>query len=202
VLGDSQYSHLLLVDPDISVPPEVVMAMVDFDQPVVAAPYPDRDWNRQAFADAARRVDDPVVAEACAVTYVGGDGDLLMAPGPGGPQPITRGSFARVKRCGAGILLVKRSALQEVARRRPELVLREMKSDYAKIGYKGDTIIECFENAHNARADEAIEGAGFSKVWIEGCGGEIWTHMEATVMRYMEYRFVGHFASKLKLGLI
>jgi hypothetical protein len=202
VLAEPQYSHLLLVDPDLSVPPEAVMAMLDFDHPVVAAPYPARDWNRQAFAEAARRVDDPVVAEACAATYVGGDDDLILVDGPDGKRPISRGSFARVRSCGAGLVLIKRSVFETIARKRPELVLREGKSDYAKIGFKGDTVIECFENGFNLRADQAVEGAGFARLWTEDCGGEIWTHMEATVMRYMEYRFVGHFASKLKLGLI
>lgn len=200
---DKQYSHLLMVDPDISVPAEVVTAMLDFDQPVVACPYPARDWSRQAFLEAARKVDDPVVAEACAATYIGGDDDLILVDGArGGQKPITRGPFAKVKSCGAGVLLIKREVLERIAVKRPDILLTELKSDYWKIGFKGDTVLECFEYASNLRSDQAVEGAGFAKIWTEDCGGEIWTHMEATVMRFAEYRFVGHFASKLKLGMI
>jgi hypothetical protein len=201
--ADSNVSHLLMIDPDMSVPPEVVIAMLDFDQPVVAAPYPNRDWNRQAFADAVRKIDDIVVAEACAVTYVGGDDDLVMSQGPDGkPKPITRGPFARVKSCGAGVILVKRGALELMAAKRPDLVINEARGDYERMGFKGNRIIECFEYSSNLTSDQAAEGAGFAKAWIEDCGGEIWTYMDATIMRYAEHRFVGHYASKLKLGMM
>lgn len=202
VYVDPQYTHLLVVDPDISLPVETIDEMIAFDRPVVAAPYPTRDWDRQAFVAAARKVEDAAVAEACAATYVGGDGDLILAPGPKGLAPITRGSFARVRSCGAGALLVRRDALLKIAEKRPDLLLKELKSDYWKIGYKGDTVLECFEYGASLRSDEALEGAGFARIWTGGCGGEIWAHLEASVTRTVEYRFVGHFASKLKLGLV
>jgi hypothetical protein len=198
VLSDPNLSHLLLVDPDISVSPETVLAMLDFDQSVVACPYPARDWDRQAFADAARRVEDPAVAEACAITYVGGDDDLLF--GEDG-KLVTRGPFARVTGCGAGLLLIKRAALQTIAQKRPDMLLNEPRADYAKLGYTGARILECFEHASNTRSDEAVEGRAFAKLWT-GLGGEVWAHMEAVVTRFSEHRFVGHFASKLKLGMI
>lgn len=202
VLSDPQYSHLLLVDADISVPAETIDRMITFDKPVVACPYPTRDWDRQAFADAARKVEDVAVAEACAMTYVGGDDALVLQPGPDGPRPVMKGQFAKVKTCGAGVLLVKREALELVARKKPEIVLAQNRSDYWKIGFKGDKVLECFEHAADLRSDQAAEGAAFAKLWIEDCGGEIWTDLEATVVRYAEYRFAGHYASKLKLGLI
>ncbi|BBE74767.1 hypothetical protein [Oharaeibacter diazotrophicus] len=203
VYVDPQYSHLVLVDPDISVAPETLAEMVDADLPVVAAPYPTREWDRQAFVAAARRIEDAAVAEAVSATYVGGDGELMLTPAPGGgSKPIVRGRLARVKSCGAGVLVVKREAFLAVAAKRPDLLLREVKSDYWKIGYKGDTVLECFEYAGNLRSDQAVEGAGFAKLWTGDCAGEIWTALEASVTRSGEYRFVGHFASKLKLGLI
>ncbi len=202
VHADPQYTHLLLVDPDMSLPATTIAEMIDFDAPVVAAPYPTRDWDRQAFVEAARKVEDAAVAEACAATYVGGDGDLILTPSHAGPKPVMKGPFARVKSCGAGVLLIKRSALLTISEKRPDIVLREMKSDYWKIGFKGDTILECFEYASNLRSDEAVEGMGFARLWAGACGGEIWSHLEASVTRTMEYRFVGHYASKLKLGMI
>ncbi|WP_181707481.1 hypothetical protein [Chthonobacter rhizosphaerae] len=201
-LADPSVSHLLLVDPDMSIPADVVDQMLTFDKPVVACPYPTRDWNRQAFAEAARRVDDASLAEACAATYVGGDEDLVMAPGPNGPQPVSRGAFAKVRSCGAGVLLIRRDALERLAAKRPDIVIREKRNDYAKLGYEGDVIIECFEHASVRRSDEVAEGAAFARFWTEDCGGEIWTHMEAPVSRFSEYRFVGHFASKLRLGFL
>lgn len=201
--ADPTISHLILIDPDLSVPPEVILAMLDFDQPVVAAPYPTRDWDRQAFADAVRKVDDIVVAEACAATYVGGDDALIMRTGPDGKQqPIVKGQFARVSSCGAGVIVVKRSVFDMIAAKRPDLVINEARGDYERMGFKGNRIIECFEYASGLTSDQASEGGGFAKTWIEDCGGEIWTYMDATIMRYTEYRFVGHYASKLKLGLM
>ncbi|WP_075215626.1 hypothetical protein [Mongoliimonas terrestris] len=201
-LADTAVSHLLLVDPDMAVSPETVEQMITFDKPVVACPYPTRTFDRQAFLEAARKVDDANMAEALAATYVGGDEDLVLAPGPNGPAPVMRGAFARVKTCGAGILLIRRDALERLAEKRPDIVIREKRSDYGKLGYDGDLIIECFEHASIRRADEVAEGAGFARFWTEDCGGEIWTNVEAMVTRFSEHRFIGHFASKLKLGFL
>jgi hypothetical protein len=202
VMADPSYSHLLLIDPDLSIPAEHITAMIDFDKPVVACPYPTRDWDRQVFADVARKVEDVTVAEACAVTYVGGDDALIFTNGPGGRRPINKGAFARVNACGSGVLLIRRDAFDTIAARRPDLVSNKPASDYSKIGFTGDTVIECFEHAAHLPSHLAAEGVAFSRLWIDDCGGEIWTNMEATVMRQAEYRFVGHFASKLKFGMI
>ena len=202
VMADPQYSHLLLIDPDLSVPAPVVTAMLDFDKPVVACPYPTRDWDRQVFADIARRVHDVAVAEACAATYVGGDESLIFANTPQGRRPISQGAFARVSSCGAGLVLIRREVFDIIAARRPDVLTNSPTSDYAKIGFTGERAIECFEHAAHLPSHLAAEGASFSRLWIDDCGGEIWTNMEATIMRQTEYRFVGHFASKLKLGMI
>jgi len=165
VWTDEQFSHLLLIDPDMSVPAEVVTAMIDFDKPVVACPYPTRDWDRQAFADAARKIDNVAVAEAAAASYVGGDEALILKDGPDGPRPISRGAFARVHTCGAGVLLIKRQAFDLIAAKRPDLILPVTpKSDYAKLGFKGERALECFENASHLPSHLAVEGASFSRI--------------------------------------
>ncbi|WP_237152547.1 hypothetical protein [Oryzibacter oryziterrae] len=202
VLDEPSISHLLLIDPDISIPAHFVTEMLDFDKPVVACPYPTRDWDRQAFVDAARKYNDAAVAEACAATYVGGDDALIMRHGPNGPMPISDGSFARVSTCGAGLVLIKRQVFEKIAATCPHLLIDNTSGDYSKLGFKGDRVLECFEHATDLPSHMVAEGAFFGKTWVDQCGGEIWTHMEATIMRQTEYRFVGHFASKLKLGMI
>lgn len=193
------YDSLLLIDPDLVVQPATVLRLLDHGGPVVAAPYPTRDWDRTRFAEIARKIEDPAVAEACAATYVGGDEDLLLVNG----QPVVRNRYARVTRCGAGILLVRREALRKLVAARPDLLIDKPDSDYKKMGSIDGAIVECFDNtATFSRADQNEEGTGFSQLWTTLCKGEIWTDIEASVTRVIEYRFTGHFASKLKLGFI
>jgi len=95
-------SHLLFVDDDMGFPPELILDMLAFNEPVVGVIYPKKTPVRQWVGS-------------------GIEGDRQYRPG-----------FLEVEGIGAGVLLIQREAISRMIERYPELigdhmVIEEMK---------------------------------------------------------------------------
>jgi hypothetical protein len=134
VLQEPSYTHLLFIDADMGFRPELIEKMIAFDEPVVGCVYPKRLYDHARLAEAARIAPDIDTARAIAQPYVGGADDLLA--GEDG-RPLIRGDFARARRAGTGIMLIRRDALETLRRTFPELWTDDPAGAYRPMGVQG-----------------------------------------------------------------
>src|SRR5262245_21336156 len=93
-------SHLLFVDADMGFEPQLILDMIDFDQPVVGSIYPKRIIDLGRFAKEIAAGQSVDKANAAAHDYV------VRKPRP---RSTAQNGFLEVEGCGTGIFLIQRS---------------------------------------------------------------------------------------------
>jgi hypothetical protein len=189
---EGDYTHLLFVDADMGFRPSLIEKMIAFDQPLVGAVYPERRQHFPRVLEVARQIPDPESARFAAQGYVGESQDIVREPG-GGIR--VRNGFVRLRRGGTGIMLIRRSVLQQMRETWPELAAKPDGS-YRDMGVRS----EVFQPFESFPADDGIyvsEDYAFTTRWVEGCGGEIWACINETITHTGRQSFVGNFERKL-----
>jgi hypothetical protein len=203
VYGDPGYSHLLLVDPDVGFKPSLLERLLAFDEPVVGATYPTGNLDRQAFAQFAREVESGGDAEVCALDYAGGGDSVILVEDPaqaGAKEMILRDGFMKVRSIGNDLLLIRRDAIEAIARAVPSVVLPDGAEPYRQFGIAG-TVVQCFDPMSRPGPDGVFaDGDGFARRWTEDCGGDLWACFVEPVQRRVEDTVAGHFLTKLQHG--
>jgi hypothetical protein len=167
-LNTTGATHLLFVDADIGFEPEQVFRFLAFGADMTAGVYPLKrlDWNRlEALAAEGKR---PL--ETASLTYM-----LELEDA----RPIeAKGGFAKVKHAGAGFLMVKRSALEKMVEKYPELKYRHnlQAGDPLKDNPWRCALFNCIVDP--ATGNFLSEDFSFCRRWRD-CGGEIWADLES-----------------------
>ena len=173
---ETDHTHLLFVDADVSFPAGVVQKMIALDEPVVAGIYPQRTLNVAAFHAAARKHDDPNTAFAAALSY---PVDLV--------EPhATKGEFYEAKTAPTGLMLIKREVLERLRAAHPELYCNAAGSYYAQEGLK--EVFQCFEALANPHGVMIGEDFSFCQRWRD-LGGEIWVTFDESLGHTGPYTF-------------
>ena len=194
VLERPVYTHLLFIDADMGFSPEAVEKMLAFDKPVVACAYPRRKQSHQRVLEVARTVQEPEENRSIALDYIGGTEDWLAGEDQ---RPIIRGSFARARRAGTGLMLIRRDALEKLRAVFPQLVVEDDVPAYRDLGVTGP-VFQPFEPVQNRSGLFVGEDFAFCARWIQGCGGEIWTCFDETVEHVGREKFTGAYAARLR----
>jgi hypothetical protein len=173
---EGDYTHLLFVDADLDFPATVVRRLIDFDQPVTAAVYPHRALDLHAFYAQARTRPDPGSAIAAALSY---PFDLET-------PHVSRGEFYQARTAPAGLMLIKREALEKLRDAYPELYRPAAGSYYA---FESLThVLQCFESLPDESGISMSEDVSFCRRW-RAVGGEIWVMFDHTVGHTGPYTF-------------
>lgn len=202
VLQDPEFSHLLLVDPDVGFKPSLLERLLAFDEPVVGATYPTGSLNRAAFAQFAREVETGSDAEVCALDYAGGGDSVILVDDPaqaGAREMILRDGFMQVRSLGNDLMLIRRDAIERIAALDPSVVLPDGAEPYRQFGLKG-TVVQCFDPMPTPEGGLFADGDGFVRRWTEICGGDLWACFVEPVQRRVEDTVAGHFLTKLQHG--
>ena len=202
VYNDPSYSHMLLVDPDLGFRPSLIERMLAFDEPVVGATYPTGSFDRKAFATFAREVETGSDAEICALDYAGGGSSVILVDDPmqaGAKEMILRDGFMKVRELGADLLLIRRDAIEAIAKAAPDVVLPEGAEPYRQFGLTG-TVVQCFDPLAQPADGLYSDTDGFARRWTETCGGDLWACFMEPVQRRVEDTVAGHFLTKLQHG--
>jgi hypothetical protein len=194
VLQEPSYTHLLFIDADMGFRPELIEKMIAFDEPVVGCVYPKRLYDHARLAEAARTAPDIDTARAIAQPYVGGADDLLA--GEDG-RPLIRGDFARARRAGTGIMLIRRDALETLRRTFPELWTDDPAGAYRPMGVQG--AFQVFEPMQTATGLFCSEDYAFCLRWVEGCGGEIWSCFNEPIRHVGRERYTGNYQPRMAM---
>jgi hypothetical protein len=196
VLEDDSYTHLLFVDADMGFSPALVERMLDAGKPVVGVMSPHRALDLTRLYALKDQIDDPNVARLVAIDYVNA-GSVERS----GDAVKMQGALLRVRRTGAGVMLIRRGALETMKAQFPNLWCERIAETYARFGLKTG-VLQCFEPMPDEHGLYGGEDAAFCRRWVEGCGGEIWAVATETIVHVGPEKFVGHYATKLRHGRI
>jgi len=180
-LNDTQSTHLLFIDADISFEPEQVIRLLEADKDIAAAMYPIKalDWEIASL----RPDHSAETIEESALNYVGmplydsaaeRDGDFISA------------SYA-----GTGMMLIRRETIEAMIKAYPKLqydvihsfprVKRTPKTQYA--------LFECMIDPETGLY--LSEDFAFCHRW-RALGGKIWLDTESRLTHWGAYGFAGN----------
>lgn len=182
MLVDEQFTHLLFVDSDMGFRPDLVAKMLAFDRPVVGCMYPLRRQDSNSTAASLR-----YVLESAPISETSDSK----------PRYRVHNGFVRTSALGTGIMMIKRSALQEMSAKFPALWTKENRLGDETYDWCNDGLFQCF--APFARPDGFYisEDAAFCHRWTEGCGGELWACVTEPVSHVGRTVFTGAFIDKI-----
>lgn len=144
-MPDAQY--LLFIDSDMGFPPDVVLDMMHFDEPLIGAIYPQRNLP---------------------VSWAGS--------GTGEAVTQRRGNFMEVEGVGMGCTLIRRDVIATMLQKFPELVdERIAMQPYAKIlqSAGANRLIRVFDKMNIPERGWVSEDLSFCIRWRQ-CGGQVW----------------------------
>jgi hypothetical protein len=183
---DSDADMLLMIDSDQGIAPATIQNMIDLDQPVVGCISPKRKFNWSGVNLASAGSLDEMLYQAS--EYVG---DLECDAE--GIASIENG-FARAIHVGAGVLLIRRTAFEQLMIHFPEL---------KGIGFDAGTFPGLksnwgFFNAVNQEDGLPLsEDYSFCRRW-RATGGEIWAEVADDITHVGRYAFKGNYLEYLK----
>jgi hypothetical protein len=172
LLSQTQFTHLAMIDSDMSFDGHVVCRLIRCGKPVVAAAYPRRRMDFDAFTAASR---DPKLTTAdcfaLAMKY-----NLEHEPGTSRVTVIDR--MCRVNRIALGCSVIQRSAFESLiaagmARSLPDNIVD-------RAGFKGP-FYDFFSEMTLEDGTRLGEDYSFCKRWHSMPGNEIWAVVDESI---------------------
>jgi hypothetical protein len=174
LLQKPHFTHLVMIDSDMSFEGHVICRLIRCDKPVVAAAYSQRCINMMAFAQAAR---NPELAladlAALALEY-----NLQPELAAGARQVRVIDGMCRVNYVALGCAVIRRDAFESLiatgtARLRPDRFLQ-------KSGL-GGPFYDFFGEITFEDGDILSEDYSFCKRWRSAPGNEIWAVVDEPI---------------------
>lgn len=161
-----QSTHLLFIDSDMGFPPEMVLDMLLFDQPIVGCIYPQR---KQPLSWAGS--------------------------GNGGTQTERRGDFMKCEGVGFGCTLIKREVVTKMIEKFPELIdtrlhLHPAGETLRQAGT--NRLLRFFEKLDIADRGLVSEDLSFCIRWAQ-CGGEVWANIGRRISHVGMFDYSGRY---------
>jgi hypothetical protein len=162
-LGNPNATHLLFIDADIGFEPEQVLRLLEFGADVTAAVYPAKEINWDKMAGAVQAGRRPL--ESATLSYV-----VEREPGQ---EMVVRGGFVKSRYAGTGFLLIRRTVLESMIERYPELRYKHehRSSDPLDGSPWRSALFNCMVDKDTGFY--LSEDFSFCRRWID-MGGEIW----------------------------
>lgn len=173
---DSDRSHLLFIDADISWDPDQIRRLIDVDKEFAAAFYPVKfyDWPQMVT-----QVGKGEPLHEAPLHYVGTVCD--------GEEYKRDGDFATARYAGTGFQLIKRSVFQKMAEAYPELKYRRIHVPNFQPSENRYAFFDCMIEKDG---DYLSEDYAFCKRWRD-IGGEIWIDLASKLTHTGLHDFVG-----------
>jgi hypothetical protein len=194
-LSRREKTHLLCVDADMEWSPHTILRMLKADVSFAAAPYVARKYtNVPAKTYQPRDLD---AFHAAAINW------NVQFEDPGvmtGERKLTgiRQGFAKATRVGAGLMLLRRDALEQMVSKYADTEYRwDSRQDHhvsPNVRYFG--LFDLMKDEDNNLIGEDF---AFCDRWVKGCGGEIWCDVDARVSHHGHHRYTGALQESLRL---
>ncbi len=196
VLNDPTFSHVLFINGDTALSPQLLVKMILSNKPVVGCVLPETTFDYKKFHTSRLAMDQPQVARYLANGYVGGD-QAFATRGPDGDELEFVNGFVRVNYASTRLLLIRRDVLELMKAKFPELWVDDAGAGYRDTGLDGG-VLQCFDGFQGPDGVFVRDDAAFCRRWVEGCGGEIWACIDEPVSRAGDEPFLGHYLLKMK----
>lgn len=176
-------SHLLFLDDDMGFDAGLIHAMIALGEPVVGAIYPRRAIDLKKLHSLGGLDFEKAYAQAC--SFIGEPGAHLH------PKDLR---FAKVQRCGTGILLISREAVRRMIEACPDIVdnLRFRKLSF---GSKFEQFLTPFDKVKLDDA-ELSEDFSFCHRWTTECKGSIYASIGADIEHVGELTVKAKFSDR------
>ena len=162
-LDATDCTHLLMVDADMQFEPDLVLDMLAFNYPVVGCLYPTKTYPLK-----------------------------FVMNGRADPQEIRRG-FLRVDGVGAGVMLIRRDALEQL---KPHVISDPRIEKHGASGilkeYNVQRLLRYFD-IYDDGEHRFSEDLAFCRRWTD-IGGEIWAAMNHKVIHIGLHGYSGKFS--------
>lgn len=161
-----QYSHLLFIDADMGFPPDLVLDMLLFNEPVVGCVYPQR---------------------RLPVSWAGS--------GTGQPTANRRGDFMEMEGVGMGVCLIRRDCIATMLEKMPEIVDTRLDLHPAVTMIRNagaNRLIRAFEKLDIPERGVVSEDLSFCIRWRK-CGGTVWAAMGHKISHVGPYDYSGRY---------
>jgi hypothetical protein len=194
-LSRKDKTHLLFVDADMEWSPNTVLRLLKADVPFAAAPYVQKRY-RNAPTSSYRPKDlDSFHAAVVNWNVVFDDPEIIS-----GKKKLAdlRSGFAKVKRVGAGLMLLRRDMLETMARKYADTEYRFDGQMDGQVSSKA-RFFGLFDLLKSDQGSLIGEDYSFCDRWVQGCGGEIWCDTEARIVHHGHHRYTGSLQESLKL---
>jgi len=159
-------THLLFIDADMGWPPELVLDMLLFDQPIVGTIYPQRKMP---------------------LSWAGS--------GTGDPMTERRGDFMKVEGIGFGVTLIKREVITRMIQKYPELIDTRIHLHPAGETLRAqgtNRLLRFFEKMDVPDRGLISEDLSFCIRWRE-CGGEVWANIGHKMSHVGPFDYCGRY---------
>jgi hypothetical protein len=177
LLGHPQFTHLVMIDSDMSFDADVICRLIRCGKPVVAAAYPRRRMDLEAFAAASR--DPALTAAECsalAMTYT-----LEPASEPGTRRVRVINGMCRVNRIALGCSAIQRGAFENlIAAGLARPVPDDTVNTVERAGLKGP-FYDFFTEITCEDGTRLGEDYSFCKRWHSIGGNEIWAVVDTSI---------------------
>ncbi len=182
-LDDPDATHLLFIDADIGFEPEQVLRLIECGAEICAAVYPIKqiDWDKVASTIKSARP-NPAAAALKYVFEVDDPGAVTESAG-----------FVKVRYAGTGFLMARRSAIEKMCARYPQL--RYKRDHSIDAATESDNRFALFECAIAEDGTYLSEDFAFCKRWID-IGGEIWADRNSKLALVGPMTFRGDLSSQ------
>jgi hypothetical protein len=195
LLGQSHFTHLVMIDSDMSFESHVICRLVRCGKPVVAAAYSQRRMDMEAFAQASRNPElTPADRAALALTY-----NLQPEPEPGTRQVKVTDGMCRVNRIALGCAVIQRSALESLIAAGMVQSLPDHSSE--RIGLRGP-FYDFFSEITPEDGNRLSEDYSFCKRWRSMPGNEIWAVVDEPIGHVGDMIYSAPYLNRLLQGKV
>jgi hypothetical protein len=174
LLTQSRFTHLVMIDSDMSFDGHVVCRLIRCGKPVVAAAYSQRRMDLEAYARASR---NPALTAAdrgaLAMNYT-----LQPEPEPGTRRVKVIDGVCRVNRISLGCSVIQREAFEALIASGMARLLPD--SSPERIGLKGP-LYDFFSEMTLEDGTRLSEDYSFCKRWRGLAGNEIWAVVDEPI---------------------
>jgi hypothetical protein len=188
-LDNPSATHLLFIDADIGFEPEQVVRLLAFGTDVSAAVYPVKQINWDQMASAVQAGRSPL--ESATLSYV--------VEREAGQEMVVRDGFVKSRYAGTGFLMIRRSVLEAMIERYPELryTHEHAVGDGSAGSRSRSALFNCMIDP--ATGFYLSEDYSFCRRWTD-MGGEIWVDYTSRLnhVGLMVYR--GNMAASVDLA--
>jgi len=177
-LSNPKYTHLIFVDADIEFAPSLIERVVRSGKDVACVMYPKKaiQWDgiQRAAAMGGKHVADLAILKSMGLNYPV-EWEFESATGQeSGSVHTDHNGFARVKRAGAGFMMISRNALEKMRDAYPELAYVDLTSKQTHYAFF-HTVLEKSPMSGGQMA-WISEDFAFCDRW-SALGGEIWVDL-------------------------